>query len=141
MAGAGTGLVDHQDEGVLIAVGADFDDLLGVTRGRALVPKFLARARPVDCFAQLEGAAQRLGVHVGEHERLTGGGIHCECGDESISIEFWRKTGAFLDIGFGATGRKGVRRIHAQHFAGMMAGVEFGLLVSKFALAQWWFFA
>jgi hypothetical protein len=59
--------------------------------------------RERDCFAELEGAAQRLGIHISEHERLAGLRIHGECGDEAIGIELRRKISAFLDIGFGAT--------------------------------------
>src|ERR1035437_6659811 len=63
VAGTGADLLDQQNESVLIAVGANFDNPLGVAGSGTLVPEFLARARPVDSFANLQGAAQRFGIH------------------------------------------------------------------------------
>lgn len=40
VAGTGADLVDEKDEGVLVAVGADFDDFLCMAGGFSLMPEF-----------------------------------------------------------------------------------------------------
>ena len=54
VAGSGPLLGDVENDRVLIAIRADFVDLLSVPRGRSFVPDFLAGARVVDGFAFLD---------------------------------------------------------------------------------------
>lgn len=89
MAGAGAFLVDVEDEGVLVAVGADFADGLGVAGGGAFVPNFLAAAGEIDGFADFEGLAEGFLIHPGQHEGFLGFGIDGDSGEEAVGVEFW----------------------------------------------------
>lgn len=98
VAGSGADLFNEEDEGVLIAIGADFDDFLGVSGSFAFVPNFRAGAGPVDCLAELEGEPEGFGVHEGKHEGLAGGGIEGDGGDQAVGIELRGEIGGFLDL-------------------------------------------
>ena len=89
MAGAGTFLVHIEDEGVLVAVGADFADGLGVAGGGSFVPNFLAAAGEIDGFADFEGLAEGFLIHPGQHEGFLGFGIDGDSGEEAVGVEFW----------------------------------------------------
>jgi hypothetical protein len=64
--------LDHEPDRVLVAIGAHFDDTLGVAAFLAFAPKTSARARPVMRFPRLDGAGERVRVHVSEHQHLAG---------------------------------------------------------------------
>src|SRR4051794_21671946 len=65
-------LVDEDQQRVAVAVQADVADPLAVPGGLALHPVLAPAARPVGGPARGQGAAQRLVVHPGDHEHLTG---------------------------------------------------------------------
>ncbi len=83
----GAGLADFHEHGVLVAIDADLDDVLLVAGGVALAPEALARARPVDGAAGVDGELQRLGVHPGEHEDVARVGVLRDGGDEAVGVE------------------------------------------------------
>ncbi len=72
MAG-GASRVNQDEQGVAVAVNADFLDVLDVAGGGAFVPDFLAAAAPEVGFAGFLGEAQGFGVHPGDHEDFAGG--------------------------------------------------------------------
>ena len=53
-------------------------------------------------FAGLDGAGERVCVHVGEHQHLAGGGGDGDHGHKAVSVESRREDGPFLDLGFAA---------------------------------------
>src|SRR5690606_36154856 len=65
-------LLDAHEERVAVAVEGGRAHVLTVAARVALAPELLAAARPEGHPSLGEGAAQRLGVHVAEHEHLTG---------------------------------------------------------------------
>src|SRR3712207_2831773 len=65
-------LVDHDQQRVAVAVQPDVADPLAVPGGLPLHPVLPPAARPVGGPAGGEGTAQRLVVHPGDHEHLTG---------------------------------------------------------------------
>lgn len=96
MAG-GTSLFDDKFDRVLIAVGADFDDLLNVAGGLALAPERAARTRPVPRLACVYGLRERVLVHIGEHQEPPVCSVRCGSGDQPVSGEFRREAAGFLD--------------------------------------------
>ena len=98
MAGAAAGLLDVEDDCVLVAVGAHFDDFLDLPRSRTLVPDFLTRARPVDGLAFFEGETQGLAIHPREHQGFARMGIDRHRRDESIFIKLGRKFESVFDL-------------------------------------------
>ena len=100
MAG-GAGLADFQEDGVLVAVDADLDDVLLVAGRVALAPEAFARARPVDGAAGVDGELKRFGIHPGEHEDFAGVGILRDGGDEAVSVEFRAQLDGFVLGGAG----------------------------------------
>lgn len=97
VAAAGAVLTDFEHEGVLIAVGEDFFHGLGVTGGGALVPELLTAAREIDGLADGEGLAERLLVHVGDHEDLVGVRVLGDGDDEAVFVKFRGKGQPGLD--------------------------------------------
>src|SRR5918997_2885137 len=75
-------LVDQDQQGVAVAVQPDVADPLAVAGGLALHPVLAPAARPVGGPAGGEGAAQRLVVHPGDHEHLTGVVLLDDGGDQ-----------------------------------------------------------
>ena len=77
-AGVGAGvaggpeLLDLDQQGIAVAVERRPAHVLAVSAGVALAPVLLPAARPEGHPALGEGAAQRLGVHVAEHQHLAG---------------------------------------------------------------------
>src|SRR3954447_8875689 len=65
-------LVDEDEQRVAVAVQPDVADPLAVAGGLALHPVLAPAARPVGGPARGEGAAQRLVVHPGQHQHLSG---------------------------------------------------------------------
>ena len=104
VAGTVAFLIDAEDEGVLVAIGEDFDDFLDVAAFFAFVPEPLAAAAEVDGFAEGEGEAERFLVHEGDHEDGAGDGVDGDGGDEAIGVEFRGEGGTGFDGGFGVAG-------------------------------------
>src|SRR3546814_2222574 len=76
--------------------------------GGTLVPQHLAAAAPVMRLAGCDGAGQRLGIHVAEHQHLAAVGIGGHAGQQAFSIELRREVAAFLDLFHGnALGKHG----------------------------------
>ena len=67
------GLIDEGEQRVAVAVVTKLVDVLEVARCGPLVPVFVPRAAVVPHGARRQGAAERLGIHVGEHEDFAGG--------------------------------------------------------------------
>ena len=87
------GLLDLEEQDVLVAVGVPAFDFLGVSAGFALEPEFFAGAAPVVHEAGGEGFFQRFAVHPGEHEDaatgdVTRGGFLDDGGDEAVGGKF-----------------------------------------------------
>lgn len=97
VAGSGSDLFDIQDEGILVAVGADFVDFLDVAGGGSFVPDFLSAARKIDSFPELKGHFEGLSIHVGEHQGLFAGSVDCHGGDQPVGIKFGSQYGVFLE--------------------------------------------
>ena len=58
----------------------------------ALAPELAARARPVMRLAGLDGAGERLGVHIGEHQHLAGRGRGGDDGNRPSASKRGAKT-------------------------------------------------
>jgi hypothetical protein len=97
MAASRAVLPHFQDERILIAVGEDLLDRLGVARGRAFVPELLAAAGKIDCFSDFERLAERFLVHVGDHEDFVRVRILRDRDDETVLVELGGKGEAILD--------------------------------------------
>ena len=80
-------LVHPQQDGITIAVERYGFDLLGVAAGGTLDPIFLAGTRIVGAVPGGEGVGQRVVVHPGEHEYLTGVGRLGDGRHESLVVE------------------------------------------------------
>ena len=107
VAGAGAFLVNVEDDRVLVAVGADFADGLGVSGGGAFVPDFLAAPRVVNGLADFEGHAEGFGIHPGEHEGFLGLSIDGHGGEEAVGVELRDEGGGFVSffaLWFGSKG-------------------------------------
>ena len=91
-------LLDLDPDRVLVAVDPHLDDALDVAGALALLPQRLARAAEVPGLAGLDRcAAQRLGVHVRDHQHVAGRGVGGDAGDEPVGVELRREGEAFLD--------------------------------------------
>src|SRR5918997_6067383 len=75
-------LVDEHQQRVAVAVQAHVADPLAVPGGLALHPVLAPAARPVGGPAGGQGAVQRLVVHPGDHEHLTGVVLLDDGGDQ-----------------------------------------------------------
>ena len=69
-----------------IAIQTNFMHRLYMTRLLALVPQFLARARPVHRLTALRRLRQRFVVHPRHHQHTTGFVILRNGSDETVSI-------------------------------------------------------
>lgn len=97
MAG-GTGLLDAIDHRVLVAVGEDLHDALGMTGGSTLVPKFGAGSRPIVSFLRLEGLTQSLLVGPGHHQDRARHMVLGNNGDQSGVVEPGPEVCRFFNI-------------------------------------------
>lgn len=104
MAAAAAMLFHAQHQCVLIAVGADVHDLLKLAARRAFVPDLVAAAAPIHRLTEFQGHSETLLVHVGQHQRLTSGRIHCHGGNQTVLVELRRKQHAFFHGLLGFTG-------------------------------------
>src|ERR1700674_1246143 len=99
--GAGARDVNLHDEGVLIAVDQEVDNLEAVAGRRAFLPQLLARARPEPGGALLDGAGERLLVHVREHEHGAVGGVGDDARNQAAFVEARREAHAVLKVAAG----------------------------------------
>src|SRR5262245_27461521 len=116
MAGSiGACRLDHEPDGVLVAIGAQLDHALRVAALLAFAPQAPARARPVMRLARLDGAGERLGVHVGEHQHFARLGRGRDNGEKPVLVEARSENGAFLarslTLGSGEGGGRAHRAI------------------------------
>src|SRR6202044_3442728 len=65
-----TGLFDADPDRILVAIGAHLDYALDVAGGFALAPQRLTRPAVVPGFAGRNGLADRLLVHMRDHQHL-----------------------------------------------------------------------
>lgn len=99
-------LFDPQDEGVLVAIGQQFDDFLELAARGTFVPELLAAAAPIHGLSFFDGLAQGFRVHVGQHQGGTGLRVQSHGRDQAIGIEFRGKGQPFLEGVFGFAGGK-----------------------------------
>ena len=104
----------HFDQnGILIAINAHFDNALHLARCITLAPQALARAGPIMRNAGFKRETERLGIHISDHENFMALGIAGDADDQPIAIKLWRETGAFFDLSFGTAEGEGKRIGHA----------------------------
>src|ERR1700742_4357887 len=84
----GADLLDPDPDRVLVAVQAHLDHALGVAGGLALAPQRIARAAEVPGVAAFDGLAQRLGIHVRDHQHLAARSIGGDAGHKAGRVEF-----------------------------------------------------
>src|SRR3954467_9040580 len=89
-------LLDTEPDRILIAIGADLDHALGLTRGLTFSPQGLARAAEVPGLAGRDGLAQRLVVHVRDHQHVAGGDVGRDDGHEPGRVELGKEGETFL---------------------------------------------
>src|SRR5690348_6587571 len=85
MAGA-PGLVHLDQHGIAVAVERNGDHPLHMPRGLALDPVLTAAARPVGTPAGGQRPVQRLIVHPGQHEHLSGVVLLGDRGDQPVRV-------------------------------------------------------
>ena len=78
--------LDEREQTVGIAVVAQLLELLDVATGLALVPEFLAAARPEPRRALLERETHRFGVHPRHHEHVFGHRVLHDARDEALVV-------------------------------------------------------
>src|SRR4029453_6918557 len=79
-------LMDLHEQRVPIAVRVDAIDVLYVTRGLALPPARLPRARMEEAASSLLGALEGLSVHPGHHQAPAGLGLLDDGRDQSVLV-------------------------------------------------------
>src|SRR3954452_5548210 len=89
-------LLDAEPDRILIAIGADLDHALGLTRGLTFSPQGIARAAEVPGLAGRDGLAQRLVIHVRDHQHVAGGKFGRDDRDEPGRIESRKEGETFL---------------------------------------------
>ena len=94
MAG-GAVLLDFNDKGIFVAVGVDGFDFLGVPGGLAFHPIFLTASGPEVRLAGLDGIAERVGVHIGDHKEFAGGIVGDYSRDQAIGVKLRRQDNVF----------------------------------------------
>ena len=84
----GAGLLDPDPDRILIAIQAHLDHALGLTRRLTFSPQRVARPAEVPGVAARDRLAQRLVIHVRDHQHVAGGGIGRDTGHEPGRVEF-----------------------------------------------------
>ncbi len=113
VAGAPPLLLDHEEQGVDVAVVERLPDVLAVARGLALAPVLLAAPAPVPHASGLERAAQRGLVHPGEHEHLAGALLLDDRADQAVGVVVHTR-----QLGLGGRDRRDGRGVGAVVDAG-----------------------
>lgn len=80
----GSDLVDANQERVVVAVGADFFDVLEVAGCRAFIPEFVTRTGEKPSRVRVERFLIAFGVHIGKHEDVASRVFHDNRGDEAF---------------------------------------------------------
>lgn len=80
----GSDLVDADQECVVVAVGADFFDVLEMARRRAFIPEFVTGTGEKPSRVCIERFLVTFVVHIGEHEDVTCRVFHDNRGDEAF---------------------------------------------------------
>ena len=106
MASSGTPLINKQDDGVLITVGADLKNPLGMSGGCALVPDLLPAAGVVDGFAEKESLPEGFLIHPGKHQGFAGLSIKGDGGNKSISTKLGTELIGLIHGGLALPGAK-----------------------------------
>ena len=83
----GTDLFHQRQQGIAVAVVAQFAHLLNVAGRLTLVPQRPSRTAPEPGGAGLQCLVKRFTVHVGEHEDLAGGPLLHDAGHEPVRPE------------------------------------------------------
>src|SRR5688572_2190985 len=83
---------------VLVAVDAHRDHALTIAGGFALAPEALARAAVVPGLAAVDGAAQRLLIHVRDHEHLAGASVGRPGAHKPVGVERRGECEALFDL-------------------------------------------
>jgi len=102
----GAGLLDLDEQHVLVAVGEELFHQLYVAGFLAFHPKLVARTAPIGGFFGAQRVAERLGVHEREHEHLPVAAscvMHGSGRRRRISVAGL----AEFDLGVGGAGGKG----------------------------------
>jgi len=87
MAG-GAGLLDLDEQNILIAIDGDGFDGLDVPAGFAFEPELISAAAEEMGFAGLDGFFEGIAVHPGHHEDLAGIDVLNDGGNKPAGIEF-----------------------------------------------------
>ena len=88
MTGDAADLFNFQQHHVVVAIEADFADVLHMAGFLALAPQLVARARPVHAAQGASGFFQRLAVHPRHHQDFTGSRILRNRGHQALRIPF-----------------------------------------------------
>src|SRR6266508_5307618 len=81
-------LLDDHENGVVVAIEADFLDLLDVSGLLALAPQPVSRARPVMHLARLGGEVEGFAVHPGERQHLAAVAVLRDRRHEAVGLPF-----------------------------------------------------
>src|ERR1700754_798946 len=115
-------LLDLDPDRVLVAVHSHLDHALGVAGGLALAPQRIARAAEIPGVAALDGLAQRLGVHVRDHQHLAARSIGGDAGQKTSRVEFGLECQPLLAVvRLGRWGHRQPRKLHARVSAAALA--------------------
>jgi len=76
--------LDPRQQSVLVAIDAQFDKRLHLSRRVALAPQSPARARPIMHDPARQRLVQRFPIHMGEHQHLARAFVDRHAGDEPI---------------------------------------------------------
>ncbi len=82
-----TGLVHLHQNRIAVAIQGHRPHRLGVAAGRALVPQLAARAAPEPGLPALEGALQRVAVHVRQGQHAAAAGVLHHGRDQPLVVE------------------------------------------------------
>src|SRR5262249_22274606 len=98
MAGARAGLLHLDPDRVLVAIDPHLDHALDVARTLALAPEALAGAAEIPRLPARDGAPQRLGVPVRDHQHLARARLGHDAGQEPVGVEFRRQHETLFDL-------------------------------------------
>src|SRR3954462_5181152 len=117
-------LLDAKPDRILIAIGADLDHALGLTRGLTFSPQGIARAAEIPGLAGRNGLAQRLVVHVRDHQNVAGGDVGRDDRHETGRVEPGKEGETFLGF-MGMSGHNALAGLFREvSAAGLAPGTE-----------------